>query len=493
MSSVVKPPAARRSAESRRRRSRLSRAALATLALLGLAGCKTISPDGGLSEVAEITSVAVRQDVVAVRDEETAEKVDQRVRALLAKPLSADAAVQVALLRNAGLQAAFNELGIAEAAMVAASLPPSPTISVARLSSSVELEIERKIVANILALATLPARAEIAADRFRQAQLKAAEKIFSIAADVRRAYYQAVAGEQLSAFLEEAQSAAQSASELMRRLGRTGAVNKLDQARDQVFYAEITAQLAMARQAALTDREKLIRLMGLWGAETKFRLANALPALPKSVKNLPFVERDALIHRVDLRSAQVELDVVAKTYGLTKASRFISILELAGINNRTKEADGTRFRTTGVEIEFQIPIFDLGETRLREAEQTYQLALNRLREKAVNVRSEARDAYRVYRSAYEIAAHYQREIVPLRKIISDEMLLRYNAMQIDVFQLLTEARQRIAANTAAIEAQRSFWLASVNLFSAVVGGSAGPSAAASAMAAPAGGNDGAAH
>ena len=50
-------------------------------------------------------------------------------------------------------------------------------------------------------------------------------------------------------------------------------------------------------------------------------------------------------------------------------------------------------------------------------------------------------------------------MLPLRKIISDETLLRYNAMQIDVFALLTEARQRIASTTAAIEAERNFWLA----------------------------------
>src|SRR5262249_2307059 len=82
-------------------------------------------------------------------------------------------------------------------------------------------------------------------------------------------------------------------------------------------------------------------------------------------------------------------------------------------------------------------------------------------------------AYRVYRSTYDIATHYQREVLPLRKIISDETLLRYNAMQIDVFSLLAEARQRINATIAAIEAQRDFWLGSSDL--AVAGGGGGPS------------------
>ena len=127
-------------------------------------------------------------------------------------------------------------------------------------------------------------------------------------------------------------------------------------------------------------------------------------------------------------------------------------------------------RERGFELEFQIPIFDFGEVRVRQAEQSYMQAVNRLTEKAVNVRSEARDAYRSYRSTYDIAAHYRREVLPLRQIISDEMLLRYNAMQIDVFALLIEARQRLNASIAAIEAQREFWLASVDLTTAVTGG-----------------------
>src|SRR4029077_1769462 len=114
--------------------------------------------------------------------------------------------------------------------------------------------------------------------------------------------------------------------------------------------------------------------------------------------------------------------------------------------------------------------------RVREAAETYSAAVNRLTEKAVNVRSEARDAYRVYRSAYDIAIHYRDQVLPLRQIITDETILRYGAMQIDVFSLLTEARQRLAVQVAAIEAQRNFWLASVSLSATVAGGGTGGSA-----------------
>jgi len=126
----------------------------------------------------------------------------------------------------------------------------------------------------------------------------------------------------------------------------------------------------------------------------------------------------------------------------------------------------------GAGVEFEVPLFDFGEVSLREAEATYSQAVNRLSAKAVRVRSEAREAYQQYRATLDIARRYQRDVLPLRKTISEETLLRYNAMQIDVFSLLTESRERIASTNAAIEAQRDFWLADANLKSAILGGQA---------------------
>ena len=445
------------------------RAALAIASALLLSACQTWSPDGGLSVVAGIVGDDLNKDVVALRTPEEAQAAHARVKTLLRRPLTAETAVRIALLNNRGLQAAYNQLGLAEAAMVQASLPPNPSFSLSRISTSIEIEIERRIVADILALATLPARAEIAADRFWQAQLRAAEETLRVAAETRRAFYRAVAARELSGLLEQAKSAAETATELARRLGETGAMNKLDQAREQVFYAEVTAQLATARQRAASERERLTKLMGLWGGDLDFKLPDALSTLPRP-KALPAIETEAVRRRVDLQVARIELNALAKSYGLTNATRFINLLEVSGISKTQREADGARGSGGGVEVEFQLPIFDFGEVRVRQAEQTYMQAVNRLVEKAVNVRSEARDAYRNYRSTYDIAQHYQNEVVPLRKIISDEMILRYGAMQIDVFALLAEARQRINASVAAIEARREFWLAHTDLSVAVVGG-----------------------
>ena len=448
----------------------LARFALATGFALLLPACVTFSADSGMSVVRETVAPTLDAKAVAVRGPAEDNTAREAVRRLLARTLSADAAVKAALLGNRDLQASFNELGIAEAAMVQASLPPDPVFSLADAAGGGGIDIERRVVADILALATLAARADIAGDRFRQAQLRAALDTLRIAASTRRAYYRAVAARAVAKYLGEAQATAASAAEVAQRLGENGALNKLDQARNQVFYAEVSADLARARRGVATAREELVRKLGLWDGNLDLRLPDALPPLPATARTRAQVEVEAVRRRVDLRIARLEVDALAKSYGLTNATRYIDLAEISGISNTMKDPDTSRFHEYGAGFDLQVPLFDFGEARLRSAEAAYMQAVNRLSASAVTVRSQAREAYQAYRASYDIARHYQREVLPLRKIISDETLLRYNAMQIDVFALLVEARQRIASTEASIRADEEFWLADTELGATITGG-----------------------
>ncbi|MEW6439083.1 MAG: TolC family protein [Pseudomonadota bacterium] len=462
-----------RSVPSHQSLLRNNRSVLALTVSLLLSGCATFSPDRGMGVVADIADHTIKKDVVAIRSVDEAQRADDDVKRLLRRALNVDTAVQVALLNNRGLQAAYNELALAETDLVQESLPPNPTFSVSRISGGGAVEIERQVVGDILALATLPFRSEIARRRFHQAQLRAALETLRLASDVRRSYYRAVGANEMVGLLTDAKSTAEATAKLASKLGETGSLNKLDQAREQVFYAETTADLASARQEATSSRERLARLMGLWDGDLTFRLPKTLPPLPRRPSALPSIEVNAVTHRLDLQIARIELDALAKSLNLTEASRFVTLLDVAGIAKTTRDPDGSRFRERGFDIQFQIPIFDGGEVRVRQASETYNQAFNRLTEKAINVRSEARDAYRTYRSSYEIARQYEREVLPLRKIITEEMQLRFSSMQVDVFALLTEARQRIASLRAGIDAKRGFWLAQSDLQTAVNGGGSG--------------------
>ena len=219
---------------------------LAGVAVL-LGGCASFSADGGVGTVQAIAYTELNKDVVKITDDAIAGSAKARVDQLLKKPLTADSAVQIALLNNRGLQAAFNELGIAEAQMVIASLPPNPRFAISSHTGTLSLEIERQVVGSIFALATLPARADAARDRFQSAQLRAAEAVLKLAADTRRQYFRAVAANAQAAFYLEAKASTDAATQLFKRLGESGGINKLDQAREFAFDAELGAQLAQAR------------------------------------------------------------------------------------------------------------------------------------------------------------------------------------------------------------------------------------------------------
>jgi outer membrane protein TolC len=447
-----------------------------------LAGCASFAPDAGMDAVNGIVAPVLRQDAVKVSSEDAVADTNARVQQLLKSPLNAGAAVRIALVSNKGLQAAYNELGMAEALMVEASLPPNPRFSVSGISTPVELDVEARIVANILALATLPARQETAADRFRQAQLRAAAETLRVATETRRSYYLAVAALQVVHSLSLAESAADTSAKLAKELGDTGAMNKLDLARENAFRADVVTELTAARQRATGARERLIRALGLLDNASALKLPQSLPQLPSKPRALAAIETEALQRRVDLQIARIETDALAKSYGLTKATRFINLLDIAGVSRTQRDPGGPHGTGGGAEVEFQVPIFDFGEVRLRQAEEAYMAAVNHLTAKAVQVRSQAREAYQAYRSSYEIAKLYHTDVLPLRQTISDETMLRYGAMQIDVFSLMAEARQRITANIAAIEAQKNFWLASTDLDAALIGGDVTGEESASRMA-----------
>src|SRR5262245_29071981 len=442
--------------------------AIASAALLS--ACKTFSPDGGMGTVAIIAGQGLNKDVVRVNSPADAAYAQNRVARLLKTPLSADAAVQIALLNNAELQAAYNRLGVAEAVAVQASRPPLPDFSYDWVKTSIELDIERQVVASVLQLATWPARSKIAGVRFEQAQLRAAEETLRMAAETRRVYYSAVGARQILAALSSAKANAEASAELASKLTETGAVNKLDQARRQVFASEIEAQVRAAKLKASAAEERLTRLMGLWGPNVAALLPSTLPPLPSESRNLASVEQEAMDKRVDLEIGRLEAEALARSYGLTRSTRFLNVLNASGISKTQKNKGEPSADGGGFDIAFEVPIYDFGRASMREAEQRYVAALNALRAMAVNARSEAREAYGAYASTRAIVVQYDREVLPLRKTISEETELQYNAMQVDPFALLQAARDNAASKVASIEAKRNFWLAYTDLSIAVLGG-----------------------
>jgi hypothetical protein len=445
-------------------------AALLTAALLG--GCSGLYAERGFDEVAQATRERLGPDtkLVWLRDEAQADALRERVRALLDKPLDAPAAVQLALLNNRGLQADLAELGIGAADMMETVLPASPGFHYKRDSGGGEVEIERGVTLDLLGLVTLPFRIVGESYRFDGVKRRAAGRVIELAAETRRAYHNAIAAEQVARYRADAAEAAEAAAELSVRLGRVGNLPRIDTARGRAFHLEATAELAQARAAATAARERLTRVLGLWGSDLDFGLPDRVADLPVEPRLYADVEALAVANRTDLKVAKANLTATAQALGLTRVTRLVSALNLTLDQHRQTGEQ----RRHGYEVDISVPIFDFGESRVAKAEHLYMRAVHRAAETAINARSEVREAYLGYRTAYDVAKRYRDEIVPLRRTISEEMLLRYNGMLISVFELLADAREQIVSITAAINAQRDFWLADSALDDALYGFTAAP-------------------
>ncbi len=457
-----------------------------TLTLLAaaavLAGCASLSADGNASDINQLVAGKTAGIAAEVATFDTA-ATREAVAKLLAQPLTAEAAVRIALLNNPGLHAAMATLGISDADRVQASSLPNPHFSIGRFIEGDTREIERSLRFNVIGLLALPWRAKWQSQQHEQAKLLAAQEVVKLASDTCKAWINAVAAQQTAAYMHDAKLAAEAGGELARRMARVGNWSRLEQAREQVFLADATTQLAKAQQAAFAEREKLIRLMGLWGSQTEFKLPTRLPDLPAAPQDIANIEERALRDRLDVRSMAQQAGYVANALGLVKASGFINALELGYTRNTTfNNATGDRDTKTGWELELPIPIFDWGGASNARAQSTYMQSVARVRQTAINARSEAREAYHSWRTAYDVAVHYRDEVVPLRQFIQSEVLLRYNGMLMSVFELLGDMRTQIMAVNGAIEAQRDFWLADADLQTTLTGTSPGALGSMKAMA-----------
>jgi len=445
------------------------RAVVAGLALFALAGCASLSEDARFSAVEQAVKERTGADTRWTRSEEAANTVRGRVKELLARPLGPTEAVQIALLNNPGLQASYAEVGIAEADLVQASRWQGPRFSFARLRRGDEIEIDRGVFFDVLGLLTIPLSTRASESRLQATQNRAAGEALRVALDARKAWFQTVAAQEAARYMAQVKESAEMSAELARRMAEVGNFPKLTQAREQAFYAEATAQLARAQHNALAARERLARLMGLWGEDLAFELPERLPDLPKSPREGGDLEAQAIAQRLDVQGARSDADALAKSLGLTKVTRFVNLLEVGVLSNSETGLP----RQRGVEVEIGLPIFDFGGAQVARSERLYMQAVNRTVEAAIDARSEVRETYSAYRTSFDLAKHYRDEIVPLRKRISDEVLLRYNGMLISVFELLADSREQVAAANGYIEALRDFWIAESDLQMALTGRSPG--------------------
>jgi outer membrane protein TolC len=443
-------------------------AALAAIVLLG--GCATTAINDNYESARKLSQDRIGIDVKWLTSDEARRQARSDVDALLAKPLSSDDAARIALAYSPALQAMLFEGAAGSAAATQSARLPNPVFTFERLvrkeDGAVDLDIGRMLGVAVFDLLLLPARMRMADFQQQQTRLKLGGDVVQAAIDAKLAWVRAVAAQQSLQYSEQVKAAADASAELARRMQAVGNFSKLQRAREQAFSAEAVAQLARARQGAQSAREALVRALGLDEAQAAaLKLPERLPDLPNAPKDEQSVAQSAIDQRLDIRMARANLEFSAREQGLTRVTSFVNGFHVAAVYNSATGLPPQK----GYELEIPLPIFDFGDSLRARSQASYMAALNRTAQLTVDASSQVRESYGAYRTAHDLAKHYRDEIVPLRKTIADENVLRYNGMLIGVFELLADAREQIGSVVQAIEAQRDFWLADAVLQGAMIG------------------------
>lgn len=443
---------------------------LAAVCLALLGGCASVDFDQSVAQTNREAASFTNGQLSLANTPAQTEARARTAATLLQQPLSQADAVQLALTNSPALQALLAQHWADAANAAQGGRISNPLLSIGRMRLGPELELESALSFGLLDLLTLPQRHKAAQREVAQGQLRLTSDVIDTVTQVRQAWVRAVAAQQRVQYATQVQLSAQASAELAGRMLAAGNFNRITQARQQAYYADSVVRLATAQLASTAARESLVRLLGLSDEQAaKLQLPERLPDLPVKAKEAAEVSTAARAQRLDVRMASATLDAYAQSQGMRLVNSYTDIELTAKQKTKSDDDAGTSVSGTGWEIGVRLPLFDWGDAKRQGMNAQTLAAAQRLEATVRAAGSHLRESYATYRTAHDIARHYRDEILPLRKTIADENVLRYNGMLIGVFELMMDAREQVGTVLEALDAEQQFWLTEAALHASLLG------------------------
>jgi cobalt-zinc-cadmium efflux system outer membrane protein len=431
------------------------------MVLLLAAGC-VVPPRAGFDDVEKTLAGRTEHRMHWNQGTDDDRRVADETRRLLQNELTAATATQIALFNNPQLQATYERLGVAQAEVVQAGLLRNPSLSLHwgfRFGETGLDEIVGAVAGSFLDLFLMPLKKKLANAEFRRVKLEVADAVLATVADVQQAFHTVQASTQVVAMRRTIVAAQEAATELAVRQHEAGNLSDLDLGNEQAVYAQSKLELARAEYQLLSDRERLTRLLGVWGSDIDYEVAPKLPEVPEHDPDLEHVERIAVANRLDLAAAREEVQTAATALQVTKGARVIGGLTVGLQGHR--DPDGPK--TIGPTVDVELPIFDQKQAEVARLRAELHAAQHRADALAIAIRSEVRHARNRLLAARLTLDYFGKTLVPLRERIVALSQEQYNAMLLSVYQLLQAKQNEVEAYREYIEAVRDYWIARVDL------------------------------
>jgi cobalt-zinc-cadmium efflux system outer membrane protein len=366
------------------------------------------------------------------------------------------------------LQATFEEVGISTAEVLEAATFPNPKFDLAirfpdKPPSGTYIDYGAAI--DFLSILMIPLKTRVAKDQLESAALRVADDTLELVSQVKSAFYSLQASHQLLQRFKTIVDSNAASLDLAQRQYEAGNISALALARQQATYSRARLEVATTEAEIERNREKLTRLLGLWGQDADWQISGELPEVPSFDLSTSGLERLAISQRLDLQAEYLQVTSQAKNLGLTKSFRLLGALDFGVESERETDAQ-TR---TGPTFAIELPVFNQGQARIARGEAALRQVQAKFEALAIDVRSQIRELRDELRSKREIARFYQDELLPNQRRILNESLMNYNAMEIGDFELFTTRAEEARAEREYIEAVRDYWITRAELERAVGG------------------------
>lgn len=441
---------------------------VATFSLL-LGACASVPKGRGVPEVRALA--AARGAEVPV-----AEQVSTLAQQALAKPLTLQRAVQLALLKNPQVQTEFARLGLAAADVYDAGRLANPQFSAAVMTPDAAGGVNQVtfgIGQRISDLLLLPARRRLASGEFERTQADAAQAIVNLAADVEAAWYAVRGAEEIATLRAEQAQAATTAAALSQRLFEAGNVSARDlaQAQAEASGEQLTAE-ALASELKQA-RTQLIWLMGLGPEQASWHTEGDIALREAAAPDIAALETEALEKRLDLASRRRAVALLED--GLQEAHRWRYLGEVSVGVETERQTD--RSRITGPNLAIELAVFNHGDGKLARAESQLALAQSSVRLLELEVRRDVRAAAERVISAQQRGKALADTLIPAREAVYARTKEEVNYMLQSPFELIRARQQWLEARQQQLEAARDYWLARASLSRAIGARQAAPETA----------------
>lgn len=442
---------------------------LAAVAIAVVGGCASTSAAPAHQDVARTVKERSGHVLRGPRDGADDKRAEAAIDRLLGTELTADAAVQVALLANPALRAKLAELAIAQADLVQAGLLKNPVFtlgSTAWESEHISPNLFAAVEQDFLDILTMPLRKRIAATELEATKLSLGDHVLELASHVRTAFYKAQGADQVATMRRLVDEAAQTSAELARRQHEAGNMSDLALATDLGLAAQTALELKRSEGEAIVAREELNKWMGVWGPRTGWRMPRRLPELPPAEPPLDHLESAAIAQRLDVAAARRNIQAMGYALSLAKTTRWTGTVSVSVEAGRLRNTN--RF-ALGPSVALEIPLFDQRQAQIAKLAAIRDQAEDEMRGLAVDVRADVRSARARVVTSRAVVEHYGKVIVPLRESVVKYSQEQYDAMLLGVYQLILAKQNEYSAYGEYIEALRDYWIARSDLERAIGG------------------------